>query len=55
MAKHFELEKPTSQIDEEDQATLAAIDDRISDANAGRTVPMEKVPKLLPKWISCRC
>jgi predicted transcriptional regulator len=51
-AKDFEFEKPTPEIDEEDVATLAAIDEGIRDAKAGRTVPMERVRKLLPKWIT---
>jgi predicted transcriptional regulator len=51
-AKEFDLEKPAPVIDEEDEATLAAIDEGIRDAKAGRTVPMEKVRKLLPQWIT---
>jgi predicted transcriptional regulator len=34
-----------------DDETLAAIDKGIHDADAGRTVPMEEVRRLLPKWI----
>jgi len=37
---------------DEDEATLAAIDERIRDAKAGRTVTPEEVCKLLPKWIT---
>jgi predicted transcriptional regulator len=51
-AKDFGFERETSEIDEEDEATLAAIDEGIRDAKAGRTVPMDKVRKLLPKWIT---
>ena len=51
-AKEFEVEKPAPLIDDEDEATLAAIDEGIRDAKAGRTVPMEKVRKLLPQWIT---
>jgi predicted transcriptional regulator len=51
-AKEFDLEKPAPVIDDEDEATLAAIDEGIRDARAGRTVPMEKVRKLLPQWIT---
>ena len=51
-AKEFDLEKPALVIDDEDEATLAAIDEGIRDAKAGRTVPMEKVRKLLPLWIT---
>ena len=51
-AKDFEFEKPTPSIDDEGEATLAAIDEGIRDAKAGRTVPMEKVRKLLAQWIT---
>jgi predicted transcriptional regulator len=51
-AREFDLEKPAPVIDDEDEATLAAIDEGIRDAKAGRTVPMEKVRKLLPLWIT---
>jgi predicted transcriptional regulator len=51
-AKDFEFEKPTPEIDEEEGATLAAIDEGIRDAKAGRTVPMERVRRLLPRWIT---
>jgi predicted transcriptional regulator len=51
-AKEFDLEKPAPVIDEEDEATLAAIDEGIRDARAGRTVPMGKIRKLLPQWIT---
>jgi hypothetical protein len=51
-AKEFDFEKPAPLLDEEDAATLAAIDEGIRDAKAGRTVPMEEVRKLLPQWIA---
>jgi predicted transcriptional regulator len=38
--------------DEEDEETLAAIDEGVRDAAAGRTVPIEEVRGLLPKWIA---
>ena len=38
-------------MDDEDKATLAAIDEGIRDAEAGRTTPLEQVRKLLPRWI----
>ena len=34
----------------EDDETLAAIDEGIRDAEAGRVVPAEEVGKLLAKW-----
>jgi predicted transcriptional regulator len=46
------LEKPVRIPDDEDEASLAAVDQGIADANSGRTVPLEKVRELLPKWIS---
>ena len=51
-AKEFDFEKRTPVIDDEDEATLAAIDDGIRDAKAGRTVELEQVRKLMPKWIT---
>ena len=41
-----------SIIEEEDEATLAAIDEGIRDAKVGRTVALEKLRKLLPQWIT---
>ena len=51
-AKEFEFEKPVPVSDDEDEATLAAIDRGIEDAKANRTVPLADVRKLLPKWIT---
>jgi predicted transcriptional regulator len=39
-------------IDEENEETLAAIDEGLRDAEAGRTVSIEEVRELLPKWIT---
>ncbi len=50
--KQFELETPAPILDEDDEETLAAIDEGIQDASAGRTVPAEEVRQRLPKWIS---
>jgi predicted transcriptional regulator len=47
---NFDDSVPIDQ--EEDEETLAAIDEGIRDAEAGRTVPMEEVRGLLPKWIT---
>ncbi len=49
-AKKFDLEDPPPILDEEDEETLAAIDEGIRDAEAGRVVPAEKARELLPKW-----
>jgi predicted transcriptional regulator len=35
-----------------DAETLAAIDRGINDADAGRTVSLDEVFKLIPQWIS---
>jgi predicted transcriptional regulator len=51
-AKEPYFEKPAPIIEEEDEATLAAIDEGIRDAKVGRTVALEKVRKLLPQWIT---
>lgn len=48
----FDLESPAPILNEEDEETLAAIDEGIRDAKAGRTVPEEGVRKRLPKWIT---
>jgi predicted transcriptional regulator len=49
-AKKFQLETPLPIVDDEDEETLAAIDEGIRDAEAGRTVPAEQVHLRLPKW-----
>jgi predicted transcriptional regulator len=55
-AEKFDLETPVFFVDDEDEETLAAIDEGIADAAAGRTAPSEEVRKLLPQWISySRC
>jgi predicted transcriptional regulator len=51
-AKKFELESSAPILEEEDEETLAAIDEGIRDAKAGRTVPAEEVRKHLPKWVA---
>jgi predicted transcriptional regulator len=52
VAKRFQFEKPTPISDDEDEATLAAIDEGIADTKADRTVSIAEVRKLLPKWIA---
>jgi len=51
-SKEFEFEKPVPTADDEDEGTLAAIDQGVRDAKAGRTVPVEEVRKLMPQWIT---
>jgi hypothetical protein len=50
--KEFESQEPAPVVADEDEETLAAIDEGIRDADAGRTVPAEEVRKLLPQWIT---
>jgi predicted transcriptional regulator len=51
-AKEFDLDKPAPVIEDEDEKTLQAIDEGIRDAEAGLTVPIEKVRKRMNKWIT---
>jgi predicted transcriptional regulator len=51
-ASRIDFNDPAPIDEEEDEETLAAIDEGIRDAEAGRTVPMEEVRRLLPKWIT---
>lgn len=51
-AKNFSLDDPPPLPDDEDEETLAAIDEGIADAGAGRVVPVEEVRKLMPQWIT---
>ena len=49
-AKKFGLENLAPVVGDEDEETLAAIDEGMRDAGAARTVPAEEVRRLLPKW-----
>lgn len=49
-ARKLDLEDPAPILDDEDEETLAAIDEGIRDAEAGRVLPAEKARQLLPKW-----
>lgn len=49
-AHKFDLENPAPILDDEDEETLAAIDEGIREPEAGRVVPAEKVSELLHKW-----
>jgi predicted transcriptional regulator len=51
-ANKFNLNGPVPVDDYEDEETLAAIDEGILDAEAGRVVPSEDVRELLPQWIT---
>ena len=50
--KESDPEKRAPVLDEEDEATLTAIDEGLHDAKSGRTFSLERVRELLPKWIS---
>jgi len=51
-ASRIDFDNPAPIEEEEDEETLAAIDEGIRDAEADRTVPIEEVRRLLPKWIT---
>ncbi len=51
-ANRIDFDDPAPIDEEEDQETLAAIDEGIRDAEVGRTVPIEEVRRLLPQWIT---
>jgi predicted transcriptional regulator len=48
----LKLDAPVIEEVEVDAKSLAAIDRGIADADAGRTVPLEDVRKLVSQWIS---
>jgi predicted transcriptional regulator len=50
--KRLGLDDSAPIADDEDEETLAAIDEGIRDAQAGRVIPSEEVRKLLPQWIT---
>jgi len=51
-ARKFDFEDTDHLLDEEDDETLAAIDEGIRDAEAGRTSSAEEVRKRLSQWIT---
>jgi predicted transcriptional regulator len=52
VAGRIDFDTPTPIDEEEDEEALAAIDEGIREAEAGRTVSVEEVRGLLPKWIT---
>ena len=54
MAERVEVDicQNSSILDEEDEATLMAIDEGIRQANEGQLIPIDEVRKLIPQWIS---
>jgi predicted transcriptional regulator len=49
-AKDFGLDRPGLTIEDEDEKTLAAINEGVRDAEAGRTTPIAEVRKRLQEW-----
>ena len=47
----FDLENSEPIVDQEDEETLAALDEGIRDSESGQVVPAEEVREFLPKWI----
>jgi predicted transcriptional regulator len=50
--KKVDFDDPAPLLEDEDEETLAAIDEGLRDADAGNTVPIEEVRKMLPLWIT---
>jgi predicted transcriptional regulator len=50
-SEKFPFETPLPEASEEDETTLAAIDEGVADAANGKVVPSEQVRKRLAKWI----
>jgi len=48
----IDFDNPAGILDEEDDQTLEAIHEGIRDADAGRTLSIEEVRKLMPRWIT---
>ena len=48
-SKKLDLDNPPPVVDDEDEEILAAIDEGMRDAKAGRTVPAEEIRCLLQK------
>jgi predicted transcriptional regulator len=48
----LKLQVPVTDEVEVDAETLAAIDRGIKDADEGRTVAIDEVRNMIPKWIS---
>jgi predicted transcriptional regulator len=50
--KKLDFNQPVPILDEEDEATLAAIDRGIKAADEGRVVPLEEVRQRMQKWLT---
>ncbi len=51
-ARKLDFDQANSILDEEDEATLAAIDRGIKDAEAGRVLSAEEVHRRIEQWLS---
>ncbi len=50
--KKLNFNEPAPILDEEDEATLAAIDRGTKAADEGRVVPLEEVRQRMKKWLT---
>ena len=48
----LKLQVPATEKVEVDEETLAAIDRGVKDADEGRSVPIDEVRRMIPRWIS---
>ncbi len=48
----LKLEVPSTDAVDVNDETLAAIDRGLKDAAEGRSIPLDEVRKLIPRWIS---
>ena len=48
----LKLQVPVTEEVKADTHTLAKIDRGIEDADEGRTVPLDQVREMIPRWIS---
>ena len=48
----LKLQVPVAEEVEVDARTLTSIDRGVEDADAGRTLPIDEVRKMIPRWIS---
>jgi predicted transcriptional regulator len=51
-ANRIDFDDPAPIDEDEDEETLAAIDQGIRDAEAGRTVPIKEIRAVLRQWIT---
>jgi hypothetical protein len=51
-AEKLDFNEPTPILDEEDEATLSAVDRAVESANQGRLVPIEQVRERMQEWLT---